>query len=164
MYEDKANKAFKAFAIENDPEHLESILFVLEGIVVGNSLLECDGALIRDKYHLVIDDEDKPYDDGNKLLVCLCERMRRFSPDLIALDQIMPIRGTDVYLKLREVYDGPIVFTTVAPHDEEMVRIQREHSEDTFILSKPFAASQLEKTVQNILGKSQTHAPKIAFD
>lgn len=140
----------KVFVVEDNADHLEAILFVLEGLIIHDSLLECGSALIKDDYHLVIDDLELEFGNGDELVNHLCKHVEEFLPDLIALDQIMPIRGTEIYPKLREFYNKTIIFTTVALHDPEVENILKE-AQNASILSKPFTARQLKKSVRNIL-------------
>lgn len=146
------NKPKKVFVIEDDPDHLEAILFVLEGMVIDDSLLDCGKALIQDTRHLIIDgSEENTSENDDDLVRYLCEHVGKYEPDLITVDQIMPIRGSAIYFKLKDYYKGPFIFTTVAPHDPAVEKVLNDADSNARIISKPFTSRHLKKAVRDML-------------
>lgn len=99
---------------------------------------------------------------GFTLVVCnsggeAIEKARRFVPDIILLDVMMPeMDGPETLLKLREIdtiKDIPVVFITAKVMPSDVERYQALGAAD--VIAKPFEPMTLAERVQEIWSASR---------
>ncbi len=80
------------------------------------------------------------------------ERFRRHSPELVLLDLSMPkMSGTETFAAMRKI--NPTAKILIYTGDEN--ELASNSFEDTFVIRKPYLASDLVKVIEDILGVQQ---------
>jgi len=147
MSEDRAKKVL---IIEDKPDHMRSHRFLLGDVVIEDLSLDFRNILIESIRHLKINGATTKCHNESDLITHICDYAKGFLPDLIILDQIMPVEGIRIYPRLRDGYRGHILFVTVESGRREVREIVKGDDKASILL-KPFSDNILEKRVRNIL-------------